>query len=86
VAITYGLAEFDRYTGTVDWDTNLPMEGMPSASLHESLRSAGENGWELCASFPSGSKGSKRAIPGKAETVECQDSAEQIAFVFKRAA
>jgi hypothetical protein len=84
MALTYGLAEFDRYTGTVDCNINLPMEGVESGSLYEFLRSAGENGWELCASFPSGSKGSKRAIPGKAETVECQDSAEQIAFIFKR--
>lgn len=84
MAITYGLAEFDRYTGTVDWNINLPMEGVASGSLYEFLRSAGENGWELCTSFSSGSKGSKRAIPGKAELVECQDAAEQIAFVFKR--
>jgi hypothetical protein len=83
--ITYGLAELDRYTGTVDYDTNLPMEGVSSGNLHEFLRSAGENGWELCASFPIGTKGSKRAIPGKAETVECQDPTELITFIFKRA-
>jgi hypothetical protein len=84
MAITYGLAEFDRYTGTVDWNINLPMDGVESGSLCEFLRSAGENGWELCACFPSGSKRSKRAISGKAKTVECQDPAEQIAFIFKR--
>ena len=84
VMIRYGLAEFDRFTGTVDWNINLPMEGVRSGTLYEFLRSAGANGWDLCASFPSGSKGSKRAIPGKAEIVECQEPEEQIAFIFKR--
>jgi len=83
--ITYGLAEFDRYTGVIEWNINLPMEGVQSGGLYEFLQSAGENGWDLCASFPAGSPGSKRAIPGKSDTVECKDSTEIIAFVFKKA-
>jgi hypothetical protein len=83
--ITYGLAELDNYTGMVEWIGHLPMDGVQSGSLPEFLRSAGENGWELCAAFPIGHKGIKRAIPGKAETRECQEAAEEIALVFKRA-
>jgi hypothetical protein len=81
--IKYGLAEFDRFTGMIDWNINLPMDGVQSGFLYEFLRSAGENGWELCGSFPCGVNGSKRAIPGKAELRECQDTAEEIALVFK---
>lgn len=82
--ITYGLAEYDRYTGMVDWNINLPMDGVQSGTLCEFFSSAGANGWELCGTFPAGTKGAKRAIPGRAETVECHDPAEQIAFIFKR--
>jgi hypothetical protein len=60
------------------------MDAVQEGTLYEFLHSAGKNGGELCAAFPAGSKGSKRAIPGEAQPVECQDSAEQIAFVFKR--
>lgn len=84
MALKYGLADFDRHTGMVDWNINLPMDGVQSGSIYEFMSSAAENGWELCASFPSGTKGSKRALPGKAETVECQDPAEIITFIFKR--
>jgi hypothetical protein len=73
VALQYGLADFDRYTGMVEWNSNLPMDRGQSGGLYEFLSSAAENGWELCACFPSGTKGSTREIPGTAETVECQD-------------
>ena len=82
--ITYGLAEYDRYTGMIDFNVNLPMQGVESGSIYDFLRKAGENGWELCACFPSGRKGSKRALPNSAELRECQDTAEQIALIFKR--
>jgi hypothetical protein len=84
VTLKYGLAEFDSYTGMVDWNINLPMDGVQSGSIYEFMSSAGENGWELCAAFPSGCKGSKRVLPGKAEPIECQDPAEIITFIFRR--
>lgn len=84
MTLKYGLADFDRNTGTVDWNINLPMDGVKAGvSLYEFMDSAALNGWELCASFPSGHKGSKRAVPGKAETIECQDPSEIITFIFK---
>ena len=82
--VTYGLAELDQYTGNVDWNINLPMDGVQTGSLYEFFSSAGENGWELCAAFPNGHKGGRRAIPGKAELRTCEDPSEQIAFIFKR--
>jgi hypothetical protein len=82
--ITYGLAELDNYTGTVDWNINLPMDGVAGHTLCDFLQSAGEHGWELCAAFPHGLKGSKRAVPGRAETREYQEAAEVIALIFKR--
>jgi len=84
VKITYGLAEWDNYTGSVDWNINLPMDGVSGGGLYEFLQSAGEHGWELCSTFPSGLKGSKRAIPGKAELQEYSEAAEVIALVFKK--
>jgi hypothetical protein len=78
------LAEFDRYTGMIDCNINLPMDGVQPGGLYEFLSSAAENNWELCAAFPMGTKGTKRAIPGRAEAVECKDAAEEIALIFKR--
>ena len=86
MAIKYGLAEYDRYTGTVDFNVNLPMDGVQSGSIYEFLRSAGENGWELCAAFPSSTKGQNRALPPNMGTGlrKSEDSAEEVAFIFKR--
>lgn len=84
MAIKYGLAEFDRYTGKVDWNINLPMEGVAAGELYEFLENAGANGWELCSSFPNGVTGAKRHIPNQADTRECKEPSEQIAFIFKR--
>jgi hypothetical protein len=83
--ITYGLAEFDRHIGTVDWNINFPMDGVQGSTFYEFLQSAGNNGWELCAAFPSGLKGSKRLLGGETNVRECQDSSEIIALIFKRA-
>jgi hypothetical protein len=52
-----------------------------SGSIYEFFESAGENGWELCAAFPNGTKGSKRALAKKGELRECQDAAEEIGSV-----
>jgi len=82
--ITYGLAELDRYTGRVDWNINLPMDGVQCGTLYEFLQSAGEQGWELCGAFAAGLKGSKRALPGKDELRECGEAAEVVALIFKK--
>lgn len=82
--ITYGLAEFDNYTGRVDWNIKLPMDGVQCGTLYEFLLSAGEQGWELCGAFPAGLKGLKRAIPGKAEPREYGEAAEVVALIFKK--
>jgi len=84
--IRYGLAEYDRYTGSVDFNINLPMDGVRSGNLYEFLRSAGENGWELCAAFSEGQPGKSRALPPgfPVGTITCEDAAEEIAFIFKK--
>jgi hypothetical protein len=82
--ITYGLADYDRFTGTVDWNINLPMEGVQCGTMYEFLQSAGEQGWELCGAFPAAQKGSKRALPGTAELRETADAAEVVALIFKK--
>jgi hypothetical protein len=82
--ITYGLAEFDRYTGTIDSNIHLPMDGVLSGGLYEFLESAGEAGWELCSAYPCGTKGNSRPIPGKTELRKCEDPTEVITFIFKR--
>jgi hypothetical protein len=43
-----------------------------------------ENGWELCGAFPAGIKGHSRALPGTSEKRQCEEAAEEIAFIFKR--
>ena len=82
--ITYGLAEYDRKTGSVEWNINLPMGDVQGGFLYEFLRDAGAKGWDLCAAFPSGTKGSRRALAGKAETEICEDPAEVITLIFKQ--
>ncbi|HEX4284810.1 MAG TPA: hypothetical protein VHZ28_06930 [Terracidiphilus sp.] len=84
MSIKYGLAEYDRYTGMVDWNINLPMSGVKSGSIYDFFRSAGEEGWELCAAFPAGEKGTTRALPSPNAKRVCQDAAEEITFLFKR--
>jgi len=81
--ITYGLAEYNRFTGTIDSNIHLPMNGVLCGTIYEFFRSAGENGWELCAAFPAGQKGMTRALPGFGKTRVCEDAAEEIAFLFK---
>lgn len=82
--ITYGLAEWDNYTGTIDSNINLDMDGVHGGNLYEFLQRAGEQGWELCGTFPAALKGRIRAIPGKAETREYGEAAEIVALIFKK--
>ena len=80
--LTYGLAEYDRYTGSVDFNIHLPMDGVTGGNFYEFLATAGERGWELCGCFPSSRKGGRRALPGASEARVSDDAAEQIALVF----
>ena len=81
MTITYGLVDFDRSSGTIESNMNLPVEDVPDGTIYEFLKYAGEKGWELCASFPSARRGAKHATPGRAEY---RDPADVITFVFKR--
>lgn len=83
--IVYGLAEYDRFTGMVGCNINLPMDGVQEGTLYEFLKSAGENGWELCGSFAAGQPGQTRALPPgfSSSQRKCEDAAEEIAFIFK---
>lgn len=85
MAIKYGLAEYDRFTGMVSFNINLPMDGVTTGFIYEFLRSAGENGWELCGAFPISTKGQTRVLPPNsgAGLRKSEDSAEEIAFIFK---
>ena len=80
--VTYGLAEFDRFAGRVDFNVHLPMEGVEGGGLYEFLESAGKQGWELCSSFSSSIKGNRRQIPGMSATRVSKDAAEQISLIF----
>lgn len=80
--IKYGLAEYDRFTGSVDFNINLPMEGVSGGNFYEFMKCAGENGWELCGSFPSSNVGMTRALPGG--TRKSEDAAEEIALIFMK--
>lgn len=62
MSIVYGLAGYDRFTGMMDSDINLPMDGVQSGNLREFLLGAAENGWELCGAFPAGIRGHSRAF------------------------
>ncbi len=85
MSIVYGLAEYDRFTGMVDSNINLPMDGVGTGNLYEFFQSAGKNGWELCGTFSAGQPGQSRALPpGFSGKRTCEDAAEEIAFVFKR--
>jgi len=83
MTIKYGLAVYDRSTNMVGCDITLPMDDVVEGNLHEFLSSAGENGWELCGSFSCGVKGMNRAIGSKGEVRKCEDTTEEIAFIFK---
>jgi hypothetical protein len=78
------MAYFDRYTGNVDWNILLPMDGIQAGTIYDFLSSAAEGGWELCASFPSATRGEKAIIAGIAGVVEYKDSADIITLIFKR--
>ena len=82
--IEYGIATYDRWNGVVSSEFKLPLTNVRDGGFIEFFESAGANGWELCGSFPSGTKGHKVAQPHKAETKECTDPTEYITFIFKK--
>jgi len=81
--VTYGEATFDRGLGMIS-SGELHMDGVRDGGFIEFFESAGENGWELCGVFPSGTVGSKVATPGTSELRLCKDSSEYITFIFKK--
>jgi hypothetical protein len=84
MAIQYGIATYDRGRGIVECEVNLHMKGVQDGGFVEFLESAGKAGWELCGTFPSGTRGSKVAQPGKAELRVTGDPEEYITFIFKK--
>jgi hypothetical protein len=79
---TYGLADFDRFTGKVNSNIHVPMD-VPADTIYEFLRNAGEKGWELCAAFPGAPSGSKHGgEPGPGQPIE--ELSDVISFIFKR--
>jgi hypothetical protein len=81
MTIKYGLAEYDRHTGIIAWNINLPMDGVQPGFLYEFFRSAGENEWELCGTFPAGMRMTR--VVGSGELRESEDPSENVALVFK---
>jgi hypothetical protein len=48
----YGLSDYDRHSGVVDYEIHLPMEDVSGPSLPDFLKSAAEKGWLLCGTLP----------------------------------
>ena len=81
--VRYGVATFSRWRGVVSSDWKLPVDGTSDGGLIEFLESAGESGWELCGTFPSGVVGHNVAQPG-GSTHKTTDAFEEITFMFKK--
>jgi hypothetical protein len=80
--VTYGIATYDRWRGTIDAEIKAPMDDC-YGGLHEFFESAGKNGWELCGSFPSGTVGNNVAQPD-GSLHKTTDPTEYITFIFKK--
>jgi hypothetical protein len=82
MVIKYGLAKIIRGTSVVN-HTLLPLEGvMPSGELAEFLLNAGDQGWELCAAYPTAVIGLGYSdSEGNLKTYK--DASEEIALIFK---
>ncbi len=80
--VQYGIATYDRWTGTVDSEVKAPMDGC-YGGFHEFFESAGEKGWELCGCFPSGTVGLNVAQPDGSRH-KTTDPSEHITFIFKK--
>jgi hypothetical protein len=84
MAIRYGLAKINR-GANISNHTLLPLAGvMPNGDIADFLLNAGDQGWELCAAYPTAMVGiSYTDSEGKLR--ECKDASEEIALIFKRA-
>jgi hypothetical protein len=83
MAIKYGIAKLNQRTGQVVWHTHLPVAGVDRGTLTDFLRDAGDEGWELCASYPTAAVGlGYQDEEGNLKV--CKDSADEIALIFKR--
>jgi hypothetical protein len=80
--VKYGIAMYNRWAGTIDSEWKAPMEGC-EGGFHEFFEKAGENGWELCGSFPSGTIDSNVAQPD-GSLHKTTDPSEYITFIFKK--
>jgi hypothetical protein len=84
--INYAIAIYNRTDGTVAKTEGASISGPQTGSLIEFLRNAGENGWDLCASLPTGPYGMDQQQHSADEVNAFRDSGEKIALVFKKAA
>jgi len=83
VAIRYGLAKIIRGVTVVN-HTLLPLEDvMPSGELAQFLLKAGDEGWELCAAYPSAPIGIGY-MDTEGVLKQYKDSSEDISLIFKR--
>lgn len=84
--IDYAIAIYNRTDGTIARTEGASMNGAQTGSLIEFLRDAGNNGWDLCASFPTGPYGMDQPQHSSDEVNAFRDSGEKVALVFKKAA
>jgi hypothetical protein len=83
MAIRYGLAKIIRGLSVVN-HTLLPLEGvMSNGELAEFLLNAGDQGWELCAAYPTASVG-MGYMDMEGNLQQYKDASEEIALIFKR--
>ncbi|MGA8937932.1 MAG: hypothetical protein WB439_02090 [Acidobacteriaceae bacterium] len=80
--VRYGIATYDRWSGAIDSGLSASMDGC-RGGFYEFFESAGENGWELCGSFPSGTVGDNvaQADGNRRKTI---DPSDYITFIFKK--
>ena len=82
--IEYGLGFWDRYTDDTYEDDRLPLIGVEGESLPAFLKSAGEQGWNLCATMPFASTVGSRTVNGGRDLRKAEDPSEVMLLVFKR--
>lgn len=82
MAIKYGIAKLNQRTGQVVWHPQLPVAGVDRGPLTDFLRDAGDEGWKLCASYPTAAAG--LGFQDEEGNLKVRkDSADEIALIFK---
>lgn len=81
--LQYGIAMWDRYTGSMGSHVKFHMEGTCDCGPYEFLKMAEQNGWELCGTMPGTTIGANRVI-GPDKTRKAESEFEVVDFVFKR--